>query len=451
MPNIGYSLTRNVVTLAEVLKQGGYQTGMAGKWHLSLTKGLDDEEETLKWVSHQTDHGDFAPLETYPCNRGFDEHYGVIWGVINHFDPFSLVHNEEPIKQVAKDFYFTDFVTDKSVELIDKFAKHDKPFFLYVAHTAPHWPLHAKQEDIAKYKGVYDEGWDSLRVRRYRRMVEMGLFDPKTAPLAQNESGKKWDEWQYKDWEARHMEVHAAMVDHADQGIGKIIEKLKETGKLDNTVILFLSDNGASPERAGKKPGLHRSKYMRDGQEINWITGPADTSSPGPENTWSFLGDAWAGAINSPFRYWKMELYEGGINTPFIVHWPNGLKTKPGSITNQFGHVMDVMPTFLELAGIEYPKEFNGNKISPYSGKSLVPILKGKTRDQHEIIFWEHAGGKAVRQGDWKTVARKDKEWELFNIKEDRTETVNLAEKFPGKVEKMKQEWEKWYEKVTKK
>lgn len=468
MPQIGHSLSRNVVTLAEALKQGGYQTGMAGKWHLSKDQSYITEttgmkagsEEMMKWVGHMTDHGHFSPLETYPVNRGFDEHYGVVWGVINHYDPFSLVHNEEAIKEVPEDFHFTDFVSEKSVELIEKFDESDNPFFLYVAHAAPHWPLHARAEDIMKYEGMYDEGWDSLRVRRYRRMIEMGLFDAETTPLAPSEmnggrtrldpteSHVSWDSYQHKEWEANHMEVHAAMVEQVDRGIGRIIEKLKETGQLDNTVIVFLSDNGASPERRGKQPGGHRTKYMRNGQEMHWITEESDTIPPGSEETYGFLGKNWAGAVNSPFRYWKAESYEGGTSTPFIVHWPAGLKTEPGSITPQFGHVMDVLPTFLELAGVEYPEEYNGNSIIPYSGKSLVPIFRGEIREPHGAVFNEHAGGRSVVKGDWKISALHNADWELFNIKEDRTETNNLAEQFPEKVAELEQEWESWYERV---
>ncbi len=448
MPDIGYTLSSNVVTLAEVLKQGGYQTGITGKWHLSIAKGLDDEEEMQKWVSNQVDYGDFAPLNTYPCNRGFDEHYGVIWGVVNHFDPFSLVHNEERIREIPDDFYLTDFITDESIKLIDQFAQKENPFFLYVAYTAPHWPLQAWENDIEKYKGMYDQGWDSLRVQRYRRMTEMGLFSPETAPLAPNESGVKWEEYGHKKWEAKHMEVHAAMVDRVDQGIGKIIDELKKAGKLNNTLVLFLSDNGASPERRGKTPVFHKAKYVRSGKEMNWITTEQDTVTPGPGDTWSFLGQHWAGAVNAPFRYWKGESYEGGTATPLIVHWPDGLKTKPGDITSKFGHVMDVMPTFLELAGLEYPQEFNGNKIISYSGKSMVPIFQNKVSTPRDRVFWEYSKTKAVREGDWKISARKGKDWELFNMKDNRTETIDLSEKYPEKVEEMSQEWESWYEKM---
>ncbi len=444
----GQSLTQNVVTIGEVLQQYGYQTGMTGKWHLSRTEQLPDKEEQLLWLSHRKDSGRFAPLETYPSNRGFDEHWGVIWGVVDFFDPFSFVHNEKEIEEVPDDFYFTDFITDKSVELIDDFSKKDEPFFLYVAHAAPHWPLHALDEDIQKYEGRYDGGWDKLRKERYERQIEMELFDSEITPLAENESGIKWETYEHKEWEANHMETHAAMVDRVDQGIGKIIQKLKQTGELDNTLILFLSDNGASYER-GYPPGFDRPGHKRNGEEIHYILDPSDTFHPGPQETWAYLGRAWAGAVNAPFRYWKKESYEGGMCTPFIVHWPSGLKTKQGSFTRQVGHIMDIMPTFLELANAEYPEIYDGNEITPFAGKSLVPVFNNETRPPHEILFWEHAGGKAAREGDWKIAALPRGEWELFDLSKDRTETTDLSEVYPEKQQELIRKWEEWYKNVN--
>jgi len=440
----GQNLAKDAATIAEILKENGYHTGMTGKWHLSRTQGLGDHQEQLRWLSHRKDSAVFAPLETYPSNRGFDEFWGVIWGVVNFFDPFSLVHNEKAIKEIPEDFYFTDFITDKSVELIEHFSKDEKPFFLYVAHTAPHWPLHAPEEDILKYRDVYDDGWDVLREKRHKRMIELGLFDQETTPLAQNESGVAWEDFPHKTWEARHMEVHAAMTDRMDQGIGRIIEKLRETGQLDNTLILFLSDNGASPER-GYPPGFDRPGHKRNGEEIKYIINSNDTILPGSEDTWPYLGIHWAGAINSPFRYWKMQSYEGGINTPFIVHWPAGLKGKGNSINHGVGHVIDILPTCLELAGAEYPSEINGLKTTPPEGNSLLPLFRQEITTTHDTLFWEHEGGKALRIGDWKIAALHDGDWELFNLAEDRTETKNLGSEFPEKVKGMEVEWQKHY------
>ena len=319
----GKNLSKNAVTIAEVLKDTGYRTGMSGKWHLSETVPLKNVQDQLKWLSHQVDSGNFAPLETYPHNRGFENFWGIIWGVVDYFDPFSLVHNVDPVKEVPGDFYMTDFITEKSLELIDEFRQDRNPFFLYVSYTSPHWPLHALPEDISKYSGKYDDGWDSLRIRRYRRMIELGLFDRETAQLAKNESGLVWEDCKRKEWEAAHMEVHAAMVDRMDQGIGRIITKLKEEKILDNTLIFFLADNGASPER-GFKPGFDRSGFTRTGDTIIYDT----FERPGPQKTYGYLGRAWAGAVNSPFRYWKAQSFEGGMCTPLIVHWPGGLKDK---------------------------------------------------------------------------------------------------------------------------
>lgn len=442
----GRTLSRNAATIAEVLKENGYHTGMAGKWHLSRTKKLDDPEEQLLWLSHRKDSSIFAPVESYPSNRGFEEHWGVIWGVVNYFDPFSLVHNEEEIKEIPDDFYMTNFITEKSVDMIEQFSKDEKPFFIYIAHTAPHWPLHALPEDIEKYKGMYDEGWDVLREKRYKKAIELGIIDPATAQLGPNESGKSWVDCEEKEWEAKHMEAHAAMVDRVDQGVGEVIEKLKATGEYENTIIIFLADNGASPER-GFFPGFDRPGHTREGDEI--LYPHQNYERPGSEKTWGYLGNAWAGALNSPFRYWKKESFEGGNCTPFIVHWPAGLKGKENTINRGVGHVMDILPTCLELAGAEYPSMINGLETTPPEGKSLLPVIQNVIETQHDTLFWEHVGGKAARVGDWKIAALKDQPWELFNLEEDRTEANNLADQYPEKVAEMVALWEDWFKRVN--
>ncbi len=439
---MGVNMSMNAATIAEVLKENGYHTGMSGKWHLSQTKPLEDKTEHLRWLAHRSDHGPFSPLENYPCNRGFQEHWGVIWGVVDHFDPFSLVHNEAPIKEVPDDFYMANFVTQKSIDLIEEYGKDKKPFFLYVAHTAPHWPLHALPEDIEKYKDTYKDGWEVIREKRYRRMVEIGLIDSVTYKLPENSSGKKWADCEKKDYEAACMSVHAAMIDRVDQGVGQIIQKLKETGQYENTLIFVLSDNGASYER-GYPPGFDRPGFTRDSTIIEY-----NSDHPGAETTWDYLGNAWASASNTPFRFWKKESYEGGSATPFIVHWPKGLKGKENTINRGVTHVIDILPTCLELSKSSYPKMINGEKTIPPSGKSLLPLLYGKTKAIHDTLYWEHEGGRAIRVGDWKMSALPKGNWELFDLAKDHTETVDLSQQFPEKVKQLDEAWQAWTEKV---
>jgi len=436
---MGRNLTNDCVTIPEVLKTAGYNTAMTGKWHLSLTQGRAYSEQ-MQWLANRVDYGEFSPKAAYPCNRGFDEHYGIIWGVANYFDPFSLVHNEQRIDTVLKNFYMTDYVTEKTLDLIDIDSKKPEPFFMYVAYTAPHWPLHAKPEDIAKYKGKYDTGWDELRKTRYNRMVEMGSINPSQVPMSKNESNRPWANEAYKSWEASNMEVHAAMLDCVDQGIGKIIAKLKETGEYDNTIIFFMSDNGASPERY---PGadFDRPSMTRNGTPIQY---PAERPTPGIETSYNYIGDAWAGALNTPFRYWKSESFYGGTATPMIVQWPAGLKTNPGSVTNQPVHVIDMMATCMELAGATYPTTHEGNAIKPMESTSLKPILDGQIREQSSPIYWEHEGGRAIRLGDWKLSSLKNGSWQLFNMATDLSETKNVAIENPEKVAELKALWNAW-------
>lgn len=444
LPGYRGTLTENTVTVAEVLKEAGYNTGMVGKWHVSPTEALEKEEQ-LAWLAHHEDNGAFSDTATYPTARGFDKFFGNIWGVVDYFDPFSLVNGKEPVKSVPEGYYYTDAIGDSAVAYVDQFSKDNKPFFLYVAHCAPHWPLQALPEDIKKYEEVYAGGWDALRKKRYQKMLELGLLDETTAKLSPPVFPKqKWEDNPDKKWDIHAMAVHAAMVDRLDKTVGDLVQKLEEKGELDNTVIMFLSDNGASSERPSKYgPGFDRAGSTREGMEVKFPVGKELDAMPGPQTVHSGIGPVWSNALNTPFRYFKARVHEGGIATPFIVHWPNGLNDK-GAISNQPGHVVDFMPTFLELAGADYPKTYQGREITPMVGKSLMPIFRGEQRKGHDIMFWEHFGTGALRQGNWKLVKLKNGDWELYNLAKDRSEVNNLASTYPEKAEELAMLWEEY-------
>ena len=443
LPGYRGRLDEQTVTLAEVLKTAGYQTGMVGKWHVSPTENLGGNEQ-LEWLNHQTEKETFSDLDTYPTARGFDKYYGNIWGVVDYFDPFALVNGTEPVKEVPEDFYYTDAVGDSAVAYVDHFVREEKPFFLYVAHCAPHWPLMAPEEEIKKYEQVYDEGWQKIREERYKKLIEKGIFKGDTTKLSEFMfPDLKWAENENENWDSRAMAVHAAMIDRMDQNIGKLIDKLEATGQLDNTVIMFMSDNGASSERPSQYGiGFDRPSETRDGREIHYPVKKSEEHLPGPETVMSGIGPVWANVANTPFRYWKARVYEGGITSPFIVHWPAGIKEQ-GIVKSQAAHIIDIMPTLLELSGATYPEEFNGNTIDPYMGESMVSAFTNTEEAPiNETLFWEHFGAAALRQGDWKLVKLDgNADWELYNLKEDRTEMNNLAAKYPERLKAMQEEW----------
>lgn len=446
-------LGRNGLTIAEALGGAGYNTALAGKWHLSRTTELQPESMQLAWLSHQYDPGTpFSPdVSTYPVNRGFQHHYGPIWGVVDYFDPFSLVDGVDPIPTVPNGFYMTNAISDKTVEYIRDFSAQSAPFFIYVAYTAPHFPLHALPEDIEKYRGMYADGWTPMRNTRYARQIEMGLLRAENAPLPQT-MGNDWSSLTDRQHQflSNAMRTHAAMVDRVDQSVGVMIETLRSTGKLDNTLILFMSDNGASPE-IYLNPGFDRPAQTRTGEAVVYCGGQAACpyTQPGDEKTYSYIGPSWANAANTPFRYAKASSFRGGNSTPLIVHWPVGLRTTPGTITEQPAHVMDVLPTLLELAGISYPDSYHGTTLTSLDGTSLMPILNGGERTPHENLFFEHEGGAALIQGTFKIVRDgASSPWELYNLAVDRTETSNLAASDPARMQAMRSSWEAWYQSV---
>ncbi|WP_224070640.1 arylsulfatase [Arachidicoccus terrestris] len=440
----GY-LTENTVTIAEVLKSAGYQTAMSGKWHVSNTNTQSTREQQLAWLNHQAFHPLFSPLAQYPIRRGFERFFGTIWGVVDHFDPFSLVHDSTAIKEVPKGYYHTDAINDTAAAFIRQMSQTGQPFFLYVAENAAHWPLMAKPEDIAKYKDTYKVGWDSIRNARYRRMVAMGIVDPKNTPLPTRwQDSLQWVNNADSSWDARAMAVHAAMIDCMDQGIGRIIRTLRQTGELDNTIIIFLSDNGASPEYcANMGPGFDRPSETRDGRKI--IYAKNKQTLPGPETTYSSIGPHWANVANTPYQYWKAMSYEGGIRTPMVVYWPKGIKAKKGSFNHHLSHVMDFMATFVDIAKADYPRQFNGHAITPMEGESLLPVFKGQATDRQKPLFNEHFGNRYVRSENWKLVKKaSEKQWHLYDMKNDETETKDLATLHPDMVERLRKMWDAW-------
>ncbi len=446
-PGYRGTMTHNGVTMAEVLQDAGYQTGMIGKWHVAETPLREDQRQ---WLAHHVQHDEFAPKDNYPTHRGFQDFYGTIYGVVNYFDPFSLVNGENPVYEVPEDYYSTIALSDSAVSYINRYAGADKPFFMYLSYHAPHWPLHALPEDIKKYEDTYKVGWDTIRESRYKRMKQLGIFGDKDNFLSPRQFNKPWEENPTAEWDARAMAVHAAMVDRMDQEIGKVLKALEATGELDNTLILFMSDNGCSNENCQhySEGENDRPAEMRNGEKI--IYPKNKEVLPGPQNTYASIGARWANVANTPFRFWKAKSYEGGICTPMIAHWPKGIKRPEGSITIEKGHVIDLMATCLELSGASYPTEYKGNKIIPYAGESLLPVLKGEKMTKQRDLCFEHFNEKALIDAEgWKIVMPNNtKKWELYNLNADRTELNDLAAQYPERVKDMEKrylQWEKDY------
>jgi arylsulfatase len=440
-PGYRGTMTHNGVTIAEALKESGYHTGMIGKWHVAETPLRDDQRQ---WLAHQVKHEEFAPKENYPTHRGFEEFYGTIYGVVNYFDPFSLVNGEEPVDEVPDDYYSTIALSDSAVAYLNRYAASDKPFFMYLSYHAPHWPLHALPEDIQAYDSTYIGGWDAIREGRYARMKEEGLLG-ESAALSPRQFKDSWQDNPTAEWDARAMAVHAAMVSRMDHEIGKVIRTLEATGQLNNTLIVFFSDNGCSNEdcQLYSEGENDRPAEMRNGEPI--IYPRRKEVLPGAQNVYASVGARWANVANTPFRFWKAKSYEGGICTPMIAHWPEGIRLPKGAFTNEPGHVIDLMATCLELSGATYPKEYNGHEIIPLAGHSLLPALEGKQTPRRDLCF-EHFNERALIDAEgWKIVRTARAEaWELYDLNSDRTELRNLATQYPERVENMEKRYLQW-------
>ncbi len=433
-------LRENSTTIAEILKEHGYGTYISGKWHLSNSVYEEDE--------------------TWPQNRGFDRHYGNMVGATSFFYPQTMFFDGKNVEEEAKedpDFYYTDKISRRACEFIECHQKinqeeeQESPFFLYLSYTSPHWPLHALEEDIEKYKGKFDEGWDKLRTQRLERLRNMGLIDPDWYIAPKTIREPPWEmvaeeDEKYTEWLLRRMEVYAAMIDRMDQGIGTVISKLKEDGLYKDTIILFLSDNGGCSAEIGNEsnkwiPKGNAPETCRDGSEIHF--GNDNSIMPGPENTWQSYGLPWANLSNSPFRGYKSQIYEGGISSPLIINWKEGFEKAKG-ISHQQCHLIDILPTILDILDIEPPKKYKGIKMQEIEGNSFADIFKGEDPTPNKILGFEHEGNAGIREDQWKLVRLYRQPWELYNMEKDRTETENLIgekEERANRMEKMYDEW----------
>lgn len=410
-PGYQGQLTRNSITIAEVLKMNGYFTAMSGKWHVGAKYGL------------------------YPWNRGFDRSLTPIKAAFyfpEENNANTLYLNGKPIdpfsEQLPENWYSSDLYSEFGLRFIDEANDLNKPFFLYLAFNAPHFPVKAPEENIRYYKDKFDEGWDKMRIPIYHKQLKMGLIKEDWSLSKKNEDVPEWNQLtpENKDRMAHIQEIYAACIERMDFAVGTLVEGLKERGKLENTLIVFMSDNGANAEQGpfGRYSGEEKS---------------------GSASSNVFQGQSWATYSNTPFRRYKHFTHEGGISTPLIIHWPEGLAdSQNGKIVQSPSHIMDIMPTLVELTNSAYPDEFNGVKIDPMEGKSLLPIFRGNSTFRSEPIFWEHEGNRAVRKGKWKIVSINNNPWELYNIDEDRTEQRNLAQLHPTIVKELSEKYKIW-------
>jgi arylsulfatase A-like enzyme len=411
----GYTgdLNDRCLTIAECLRPAGYATYMSGKWHLTYEKYCGPE----------------GPRHSWPRQRGFDRFFGTIVGGGSYFTPTSLTVDNQQIEP-PEGFYYTDAISDRACTFVDEHCRNrkDQPFFLYVAYTAPHWPLHAKPGDIAHYRGRFRRGWDELRGIKFERMKALGILDEGWGLSERDEGVPAWNDLSEGEQDVfdLRMAIYAAQVTSLDAGVGRIVEALAAHDALEDTLILFLSDNGGCHEE------IHR--------------GSPDPATFGTDASFESYGRPWANVSNVPFREFKSWVHEGGIATPLIAHWPNGLSSaglsRPGALVHQIGHIVDVMPTCLELSGASHPVE-SAQHVHGLQGRSLVPVFQGRTIER-DCVFWEHEGNRALREGKWKLVAKGvGGRWELYDMEADRSELNDLAGDYPKRVKRMA---EKWYQ-----
>ncbi|MDG1510242.1 MAG: arylsulfatase [Mariniblastus sp.] len=455
-------LNRQCVTLAEALGKD-YQNYMSGKWH--VTRHVNPQGPNFNW----------------PLQRGFDRFYGTIIGAGSFYDPATLCRGNQFItpendpEYQVENFYYTDAINDNAIQFLKDHEANSKndPFFMYVSYTSAHWPMHAPEEDIKKYDGVYDKGFEDIRLKRYQKANELGVLD---SSWPMSPAARDWSKNKHQEWDIRCMEVYAAMVDRMDQGIGRIVKQLKNQKVYDNTLIIYLQDNGGCAEGFGRasnadkiagksfpplgKDGLQTKIWTpmqtRDGRPVR--TGPE--TMPGGEDTFVGYGQGWANVSNTPFRGYKHDGFEGGISSPLIIHWPDGIAAaQQGAIVDTPAHLIDIMPTLLNVAGIKYPTTYHTDiepntehKIKPVEGISLVPLFTGRPIKRSTPLGFEHHGNLALRDGRWKIVSayrnNQPTQWHLYDMQTDRTELNDLAEKNPKKLAEMIAQWQAWADRV---
>lgn len=427
-PGYAGTLSHQTITIPEALKSAGYNTAMVGKWHLAPENPAIGKNN-------------------WPLQRGFDKYWGIIAGASVYYKAPHLFEGNDPAPVPAENEYLTDLFAEHAAGYVAELAKEKKPFFLYAAFNAPHWPIQAPEEVVQKYAKRYAGGWDALRAERHKKQIEMGLVDERWPLSPRDPRVPAWEQAKDKEWEMRRMAVYAAMIDKLDQGIGRILDQVEKSGIADNTLIVFMSDNGGNSEEiAARKRSIPEdaiAAHMHDPcQNREACAGNVPGVMPGGMSTFESIGIPWGNCANTPFRLYKHYAHEGGISSPFIACWPRVIQPTARPV-NAVGHETDLMPTFLEVAGVEYPASVAAGPLPALAGESLVPLFHGGTRTRGPI-YWEHEGNRAVRDGKWKLVSKFPDGWELFDMEADRTEQHDLALAELERVKGMETMWNKW-------
>lgn len=437
----GY-LPDDVPTLPEILRDSGYATSMIGKWHVGGP-----------WSTDPTDWRRLAggPGHPRPLDRGFDHFFGTIGGAGSYFDPHTLMADNTFIRGADPDFYYTDVIGDQAVSAIDRFAGGYRPFFLYVAHVAPHWPLHALTEDKERFRGRYLAGWDALRTDRHERAVEVGVVDGRWGMSPRDPHAPPWTDVQHRDWEDERMAVYAAQVFAMDRTVGRVMEALRRHGLERDTLVLFLSDNGGCAELLQEDPWSRMGIVVPETRDRRPVKiGNSTELRPGDSDTYMSYGLPWANVSNAPFRLFKSQVHEGGISTPFVASWPAAIPA--GSIAHEPCHLVDLVASLLDAAGAALPPEWADRPTEPRAGESILPLLTGERWTRNDPIFWEHEGNRAVRAGEWKAVSRYRHSpdggtygpWELYDIPSDRAELDDRSGQEAARIDELSMRWGDW-------